>query len=557
MDALKPPETVSIDHLLANNDPPHDRRKLQRILQEIKEKEAALDALSNELSTRRAEYASYGEVLPNVLAPCRMVPADIWSTVFGFIPDCCWEISWVCQGWRNIALSMPSLWTEIPEIGGTKRSPEAFLSQLRARCIRSGSHPLTITDLRLPLALGLEPDDLEEFVTLFNAMVPRVESMNVHVGGEQWTTAAFSFLTMFTQHFDQLANVHLYMHDDRHPDVVFEETKLFQLSPKLRYMALDIRTERSVSLTTWLSIPWVNLVNLEIGWVSLQDFYFVMESSPTLERLLAFVDDDALGADQGQPPTIRDPIRHSYLRELVWGFANEFDYLDVLSIVDLPKIESVVLETTAGDWDYQSFLESPEAFPTRPFLHLTHLYVGPNQARYYDSRLMVGFLKLTPLIQRLWIVWDKHMELLFDELSTTGEGGSFLLPSLTLLHITKTPAFFLKESQRGEWHVAISCLAKKRSSFHDDGDDDSGARRSFLIALSSERREWSEELRIDTRGGVHICLNQTVEQIDEGLELQDDYFSLLRNLIEEIQTSPSSAVDDLVCRTFFSFVSTP
>jgi len=353
MDALKPPETVPINHLLANNDLPDDRCKLQRLFRELEEKQAALDALFNELSTRRAEYVSYSEGLYQVLAPCRMAPDDIWSMIFGFIPECCWEISWVCRRWRDVALSMPSLWTEIPKIGDGKQSPEGILSQIRARFSRSGTLPLTITALHLPLGIGLKTDDLEEFVTLFSEMVPRVESLDIYLA-DKWTSSAFSFLTMIPQHFDQLTRVYLHMRKHRQHNVgaIFKDTKLFQFSPKL--MDMTISLPMTTAITSWLCVPWDNLVNLDIEWVGLQDFYFVLKSSPTLERLLALVSDKTLGIDQGQPPVHRQPIRHLHLRELGVIFSKAFDYLDALSLVDVPKIETMVFESRPGDWDYES-----------------------------------------------------------------------------------------------------------------------------------------------------------------------------------------------------------
>jgi len=552
MDALKPPETVPIDHLLSNNDAPRDRRQFQRLLQELEEKQAALDALFNELSTRRAEYMSYAEGLSQVLAPCRMVPDDIWSMVFRFIPECCWEISWVCQRWRDVALSMPSLWAEIPEIGHVKQAPEGFISQFRTRSLRSGTQPLTVTTLRLPLALGLTPDDLEEFVTLFDEMVPRVRLMEVFVKGLQWTEAAFSFLTMISQRFDQLITANIHMYSDR-PDSTFQETKLFQFSPKLTHLTLDIRPRSSATpITSWLTVPWANLVDLDIGWVCLQDLYVALGSSPNLERLMAYVDDHALGEVQ-DPSVLRQSIRHTRLRELVCAFPNGLDYLDTLSIVDLPKIKSMVFSTFDGEqWDYNSLGVSPEAFPTTPFAHLTHLYLGQSQARYYNSRIMADFLKLTPLIERLWLVWHDDMEQLFDRMSAMDEEGDFMLPSLKLLHITEIPADFFEETGCAEWHLAINRLARRRFFV-----DDISAGRGLPIALSSDRVQWTDDLELEARRGLQTCLNQAAGQFNEkprvssedvnGVDPEDNYFARLRTLTEEIR-SQSTAIDDLVRR---------
>ena len=166
---------------------------------------------------------------------------------------------------------------------------------------------------------------------------------------------------------------------------------------------------------------------------------------------------------------------------------------------------------------------------------------------------MVGFLRLAPSIERLWLVWDKHMDCLFDELSTEGEGGQFLSPSLALLHIVKTPAFFLKGYKRGDWHVSINRLARKCYFVGKDGDGRVLC-RSLLITLSSEKSERSEELRPGTQTGLQLCLNQSIGQIDEETSIaadddlgpKEDYFERLRELIKEIQ-SHSPSVDDLVC----------
>ena len=88
-DALQRLEFAPIDHILLDNHLPPERDALLRLLPTIGRKEEALKELTDVAAALRAECAAYVKDLSTALAPCRIVPADIWSLIFCLVPESC------------------------------------------------------------------------------------------------------------------------------------------------------------------------------------------------------------------------------------------------------------------------------------------------------------------------------------------------------------------------------------------------------------------------------------------------------------------------------------
>ena len=99
-DAFKLSRIIPVDRLRLHNQLPPERDVLRALLQEVREKQATVEDLYQELGTRRVEYESYADALAEVLAPCRMVPADVWSMVFDHVLI---ECRWGLQGLERVA----------------------------------------------------------------------------------------------------------------------------------------------------------------------------------------------------------------------------------------------------------------------------------------------------------------------------------------------------------------------------------------------------------------------------------------------------------------------
>ncbi|KAJ7812034.1 hypothetical protein B0H14DRAFT_2377905, partial [Mycena olivaceomarginata] len=114
--------------------------------------QAELDKLLEERDSLDTEIRKH----EGALSPLRRIPPEILSLIFDFaspftecfmiIEDGPWPLSAVCSRWRSIALSQPSLWTELwLDFAEGPESVAGILLLVEAHLERSQKLPLTIT----------------------------------------------------------------------------------------------------------------------------------------------------------------------------------------------------------------------------------------------------------------------------------------------------------------------------------------------------------------------------------------------------------------------------
>ena len=526
------PQVAPIEDLLQNNHPPGpaERARLRELLQELRQKEAALETLFNEVSTRRAECASYTEGVLKALAPCRTVPQDVWALVFAFVPEQCWEVSWVCREWRNVALSMPSLWTNLPKIGFPTASPTAFLSRLRLHAERSGTRPLIVSKMRLPLALGFRIDDLEDFLTIFYAMVPRIGRITVEAP-TGWTPTDLTFLSMVPQRFEQLSAVTFVLQQEIQPRTSFGTVSMFQSCPNLSKMVFDLCSTKT-QVTNWFQIPWSNFKTLDVGWMSVQDFYKILNDAPHLLRLTAWTDFSA----DNMPP--HQSIKHDLLQHLLWTSKDPTVSLD-LSLIDIPKARMLFLHSFRSQ-QWVTPLPAPSAAianSSRIFPHLTRLFIG--SIHNGDPHALVDFLRCAPALGDLWVAWFDQIEVVFEALSTpTSTEGSFLVPSLSHLRVFGVPRNILATATPLTWRTSVSQFALQRGSKSD---------KARLDLVLSVRGRCDPDVVGKLRSRALPSLNRLAADQSSAGDPGDDSCKQIQRLVAQISAS-SDKVDDLVCR---------
>ena len=560
---------IPIDDYLSSHrhlPPSTERTKLENQYQEAIQARAQLRRIIDDLTAKEASTASYVEELSRVLVPYRKLPSDLWTMIFDHIPESRWEISWVCRGWRDTALSNSSLWTTLPKIGFPTSSPTNFFESLRIHCTRAKSRPLTISKLRLPPAFGFQHRDFLRFLIFFRELIPRIERINVVVD-PLWESKDLGLLTIVphTNAFSSLKSVDFNFSpstdlDDTGVQPPAQGMVIFDSSPSLSEMSLSLpRREHWQSVSTWLRLPWTHFKFLQLGWVLPSDVYQILRNAPSLEKLLACVHTSPR-ADIPQSSRPTEPIEHCHLQSLAL-LSDQISEIN-LALFDLPNAREVYIDshTTQSDGLQDSApLAAHSISPTLSFQHLMHFFFGPSWK--CDGPYLVELLKSIPSLVQFSVSWLDNIAPLFKALSGTPSlesdspnGEEFFLRSLVSLHICNVPKDVLDSSTIESWQTEIGKLATRRAA-------GTAAKKSgvspITITLSAPRKRFDPASPIKTYGKYDfISLNQALALLEDSRSPEDGSNTVesishplrrLREFLVEYANHPTSSnADDLV-----------
>ncbi|KAF7975305.1 hypothetical protein HWV62_10082 [Athelia sp. TMB] len=123
-------------------------------LAELDDALAHLESVKKQLLSKRHAFQAFSDVHTGLLSSLRLMPAEIFGEIFSFLKAGYQEIpssrshillpTHVCQYWRQIALSTPSLWTEITIDLGYRTDIVPELESVQAWLTRSRDCPLSI-----------------------------------------------------------------------------------------------------------------------------------------------------------------------------------------------------------------------------------------------------------------------------------------------------------------------------------------------------------------------------------------------------------------------------
>jgi hypothetical protein len=277
-----------------------------------------LQVVMGQLAAERQSLERSLEEHRSIVAPIRRIPLDVLSEIFVFCADSsgsnsnskCFDVtqaplqlSFVCNKWRGLAISMSQLWSSISLQGGrediyswgrsqtfSKRSIRTDM--LSTWLLRSGSSPLTLSIN----PLWLERDPLTSCIAILIPHSHRWRDVKFTLDEEHW-----EMLSDVKGHLPQLEKIDVDVLRD--PSDVFDiPLDIFEVAPKLHTITMKYNLDSS----DWL-VPWGQLKCLHFNLHFSLILPWILESCPNLARCTIDVYDldDAL-----------DDLDHSSLESL-------------------------------------------------------------------------------------------------------------------------------------------------------------------------------------------------------------------------------------------------
>ncbi|KAJ7649445.1 hypothetical protein DFH06DRAFT_1208260 [Mycena polygramma] len=296
----------------------------------------------------------------------------------------------VCQAWRNVALHLPTIWSNITV---NRNCTTAMLLQC---CLaRAKERPLVLnTDLlglNAEVFAALAAYSMQWEIFECNVILPLLFSDD----GVRGRTPILKKLVVSR-------------HGDRSSDV--SPLTAFSEAPQLREVDLEEMSTRSISL------PWAQLTQLTCRSNNPVEIEEMLHRTTHLEKLV-------LSNLYSSPPAPASPIRLDYLHTLGLLYVTRLDVLDRLT---LPALKTLAIEgsNTSLRTMLQFFARSAAGHELRSvsMTDVGHSFVDQVLAA------VPGVIDVQLCIHRTWL-WDEHLIPLLQRLTADAE----FLPNLQTL----------------------------------------------------------------------------------------------------------------------------
>ncbi|OCB90743.1 hypothetical protein A7U60_g2042 [Sanghuangporus baumii] len=296
------------------------------------------------------------------ISPCKILPTEVVAGIFEYCLPSGPErldvplqrlapltLTWVCKSWRNLCLSLPTLWTELA-IGHNGSIPEEDVHLLELWIVRSGYLPIS-------LRFNYEIDD-ELRPVLFNQEEHQKYQLNMQKllstaleCIERWST--FEIHALDISVLDQIFLAIVTRGSPWLKDLSFSTKYLgffgdvyvidFSLCPSLRSIRLRSPMISPVSESDVMQ----NMTRLELRFCSsVEDCLHWINICPALEELIVRLfcsNVDAL-ADEFQHLPFHNPRCLQRLKYLeVHNFSSEVDVGGLLDVLDTPALDSLTI----------------------------------------------------------------------------------------------------------------------------------------------------------------------------------------------------------------------
>ncbi|KAJ6493338.1 hypothetical protein C8R45DRAFT_989496 [Mycena sanguinolenta] len=331
----------------------------------------------DELAQERANIIQQIARHKNAICTIRRIPPEIISQFlilsvphvdiddFGQPP---WHLGHICGDWREIALTTPSLWSDIV-IFHPRKYP---LEKLHALLDRSSNSPLKFL-FWTASTTSQEEHRIKEFLQIMVACAPRWISASLSVNPSDWGLLAplrgriprLHYLRVDVSHFGG------FLHS-QYTVTAQDRSDPFEIAPALR----DVTLEDLSTLPHALKLPFQQLTRIKVA-ESYTAIRAMLRTTSNLEMAsLDFIDDPP---ETGSPAPLRLPrLRRLYVS--AQSFLNQ---------LELPALEEIYLVNTAP----APFLSLVERCPTIKLTKLSMAFCG--------STNLVRILEACPSIQSL------------------------------------------------------------------------------------------------------------------------------------------------------------
>ena len=471
-----------------------------------------LQMVMDQLTAERQSLEGSLEEHRSIVAPIQRIPLEVLSEIFIFCADSpssnsepplkCFDVtqapiqlSFVCNKWRRLAISMSQLWSSISLRGGREyvlssggRHTSYFrrsirTDMLRTWLLRSGSSPLTLgID-----ATWLEHDALTSCIAIMLPHSHRWRDVTLTLDEEHW-----EMLLAVKGNLPQLERFNLDVMGD--PSEGFDiPLDIFEVAPKLHTIMMQYNLDPS----EWL-LPWGQLRCFHFNLHFAMSLPWILESCSNLARCTIHIYslDDAL-----------DDLDHSSLVSLHL-LLHVKEHLDVLfNIFTLRALQDLdIARPLSTDFTLVLPQNAVASMLDRSSCNLQRLrlfWVG------FTSDELVAILQAQPSLVELVIheptspiVTKRVLERMTHDLSQSFSTGSpLVVPNLKRLELFAAFAFgdqVVLDLIQSRWRHGLTQVAGLESV-------KLGITRKVSSETIAQMALWRKEglnLELQTRGGA-------------------------------------------------------
>ena len=260
-----------LQHLLKSNATPSDSEVIT-IRALISEAEARIEDLHRRFPARnRASKVKESQLLKIIethralLSPVRYLPSEILQEIFRHyannrravvIAEMPWRLGLVSHRWREVALSLPSLWDNIPRVDIFHTSPKrSYVRALICLIRRSGTSPTLKFDLTAEVLGSLREAQKSLVIKEIILHSERIEQLSIYINEKA--------MLLFQGFKGRLPNlrilrVQFYTQHSALP----ENLDIFETAPALRHVAIGAYHSDHISYGRVL-LPWSQITHFE------------------------------------------------------------------------------------------------------------------------------------------------------------------------------------------------------------------------------------------------------------------------------------------------------
>lgn len=377
--------------------------QVHQSLAELDDALAHLESVKKQLLSKRHAFQAFSDVHTGLLSSFRLMPAEIFGEIFSFLKAGCQEIPFsrshillpthVCQYWRQIALSTPSLWTEITIDLGYRTDIVPELESVQAWLTRSRDCPLSIN-------LQSQYSQSEEaWNAVLGLLLPHAR---------RWRHVIISLRFKIDLSSVKHLLIMLKTLELRDNDMQLEGPEsAFGIFPTLNSSSALIE---KANLTI---LPRLTVLKIRCS-VSTRPCLALLSTTPNLVSLEA----DLYGSTIPQAPRNDSPLRLCRLENLKLSYRSGSSLFDCL---ELPSLTSFEICGTGDDesLDLNSWDSSLESLIRRSACSIRSLRLSPGNVSGRTS--LEDLIRITPELELLHI----------DPVGENGWGPSGIFEALT------------------------------------------------------------------------------------------------------------------------------